>query len=158
MVVLAVSRHLFYLGSIRYFKNYQNLIKVSSNISMLHLDSQKFVSLKPHFNTQWRVWGGQGVQLTLFRPWGTDSAHPLLLAPPKFLNFPASLWWASHYYPAGNECKKAKAWQSRGTSASEAVEVSTAGGKVSSCSKDLHATFVCVNDKPPPALLLPYKV
>ena len=49
------------------------------------------------FSTQWcRNRGGQGGhwppqyladQLTLFRPWGADSAHPLLVAPPIFFTF-----------------------------------------------------------------------
>ena len=48
-------------------------------------------------STQWcRNRGGQGGhwppqyladQLTLFQPWGADSAHPLLVAPPMFFTF-----------------------------------------------------------------------
>ena len=39
-------------------------------------------------------------QLTLFQPWGADSVHPLLEAPPMFFHLPASLrmYSVSHWY------------------------------------------------------------
>ena len=74
---------------------------------------------------------------------------PFNTGTPKFLNFSASLWWSSHYYLAGSDCKKAKAgllWPLR-LRRSPLLEV-----------KDQIAQKICTQLSYTTNLLLPYKV
>ena len=78
-------------------QNYSQSIKINLGPSYGGKMVPSFVNPSFHCIIQWcRNRGGQGAtgppqyladNLTLFQPWGADSAHSLLVAPPMFFTF-----------------------------------------------------------------------